>query len=363
MNKPKIGISIGDINGVGPEVIIKTFQNEAILNQCTPIIYGSSKVISYHKNIVEADFNFKTIREASHASMGRINVINCWQDVVNITLGQATDEGGQYAAIALEQAVTALKAKEIDALVTAPINKHAMMMSGGFPFPGHTEYITNSTGAKESLMLMVNDGLRIGLATNHLPISEVAQSISKQLISNKLEMMHQTLKMDFGIERPIIAVMGLNPHAGDGGLLGDAEEKMIRPAVVEAKKKGMIVVGPFPADGFFGSNQHQKYDGILAMYHDQGLIPFKLLSFGQGVNYTAGLSVIRTSPDHGTAYDLAGKNQASPSSFRHALFQAIDIAHQRSDYLKMHDNPLQIMNKKAAPEEEEEEEETIVDEK
>lgn len=348
MNKPKIGISIGDINGVGPEVIIKTLQNPKILDQCTPIIYGSSKVISYHKNIVEVDFNFQNIREAGHASNSKVNVINCWQDVVNITLGQATEEGGQFAAIALEKAVLDLKDNKIDALVTAPINKSAMKMSGGFPFPGHTEYITKTVESKESLMLMVNDDLRVGLVTNHLSISEVAKSVTKSRINTKLEMLNKTLKMDFGIERPIIAVLGLNPHAGDNGLLGEEEEQLIRPVIVEAKKKGMTVVGPFSADGFFGSNQFRKFDGILAMYHDQGLIPFKLLSFGQGVNFTAGLPVVRTSPDHGTAYDLAGKNEADPSSFRQALFQAIDISRQRKNFIEMHENPVTKQKKRAA---------------
>ena len=354
MYKPKVGISIGDINGIGPEVIIKTLRDERVLEQCVPVIYGSSKVISYHKNIVDPDFHFNVCREVRQAAKNKVNVFNCWQDTVNIELGQAKAEGGQFAAIALEKAVLDLKNNAIDALVTAPINKHAMQMGGGFPFPGHTEYITSTLEARESVMFMVSDDLKIGLATNHIPLSEVAHQLNKDLLLRKLRLLNDTLKMDFGSERPTIAVLGLNPHASDNGLLGDAEEKIIRPAVVEAKKRGIMVMGPFPADGFFGSGQYRKFDGVLAMYHDQGLIPFKLLSFGQGVNYTAGLNGIRTSPDHGTAYDLAGKNEADPASFRRALYQAIDITRQRKDYLEMHDNPLRKMEKKAAKEEEEE---------
>ncbi len=354
MYKPRIGISIGDINGIGPEVIIKTLSDERILDQCTPVIYGSSKVISYHKNIVNADFHFHVCREVQQASKNKVNVFNCWQDTVNIELGQAKAEGGQFAAIALEKAVLDLKEKVVDALVTAPINKHAMQMGGGFPFPGHTEYITKTLEGGESLMFMVSEDLKIGLATNHVPLSEVPHQLDKDMILRKIQLLNDTLKMDFGCERPTIAVLGLNPHASDNGLLGDSEEKIIRPAVVEAKKNGMMVMGPFSADGFFGSGQYRKFDGVLAMYHDQGLIPFKLLSFGQGVNYTAGLSGVRTSPDHGTAYDLAGKNQADPASFRRALFQAIDITRQRMSYLEMHENPIKKVEKKAAKEEEEE---------
>ncbi|RME96966.1 MAG: 4-hydroxythreonine-4-phosphate dehydrogenase PdxA [Bacteroidetes bacterium] len=354
MQKPTIGISIGDINGIGPEVIIKTLQHPDITSLLTPIIYGSSKVISYHKNIVAGDFRFTTIREASEAGQHRVNVLNCWTDEVNIELGVATQESGQFAAIALEKAVMDLKHGKLDALVTAPINKHAMQQTGGFPFPGHTEYITQVLEAEESLMLMIQDELRIGLVTNHLPLEDVSANITRKQVSRKLQILHDTLRMDFGINRPTLAVLGLNPHAGDNGLLGDTEDKIIRPVVVEAKKKGMIVTGPFPADGFFGSGQFRKYDAILAMYHDQGLIPFKLLSFGKGVNYTAGLPAIRTSPDHGTAYDLAGKNQADPSSFRQALFSAIDIVRNRADYLEMNENPLRFSQKAAASDEQEE---------
>ncbi len=344
MTKPIIGITIGDINGVGLEVILKTFQHDQLLNLCVPVIYGSSKVVSYHKNIVGVDFQFHTVRGADQLIPDRINVVNCWQDNVNITLGKATDQGGRYAFQSLEWAVKDLKAGLIDALVTAPINKEAMQMAN-FPFPGHTEYLTKELGANQSVMLLVNDGLRVALATNHLPLRDVAAKITKELILQKLSILYESLRMDFGIDRPTIAVLGLNPHAGDGGLLGHEEEQFIRPAVVEAKKSGKLVMGPFPADGFFGSGQHKKYDAVLAMYHDQGLAPFKALSFGNGVNYTAGLTAVRTSPDHGTAYDLAGKNEADPASFRQSLFLAIDVVRQRRDYLDMRANPLRIREK------------------
>ncbi len=350
MELPKIGITVGDINGIGPEVIIKTLSEKKLLDYCVPVIYGSTKVVSYHKNIVGEEFQFVPARSAERITPERINVVNCWNEVVNITLGKATAEGGQYAFKALEMAVGELKAGFIDALVTAPISKESMQMAG-FPFPGHTEYITKETGAQESLMLMVSDRLRIGLATNHLPIKQVAGAIAKDLLLKKIQIFHDALQIDFDRDRPTIAVLGLNPHAGENGILGEEEEKVIRPAIVECKKKGIIVNGPFPADGFFGSGQHLKYDGILAMYHDQGLIPFKALSFGSGVNYTAGLSGIRTSPDHGTAFDIAGKNEADPSSFRSALFLALDLLRNRRDYYAMRENPLRKREKPAEVEE------------
>lgn len=339
MEKLRIGISIGDMNGIGLEVILKTLTNAKIAELCTPIIYGSTKVVSYHKNIVNVDFHFQSLRDAERPHPGRVNIVNCWQESVNITLGKPTDAGGQYAHQSLDCAVTDLKNGLLDALVTAPINKEAMHMAN-FPYPGHTEYLTKVLGASESLMFMISDSLRIGLVTNHLPLEQVAGAITKERIIDKLNIMNESLKMDFGIERPTIAVLGLNPHASDNNTIGDEEEKIIRPAVVESKKKGMMVVGPFAADGFFGSGNYKKYDGILAMYHDQGLIPFKLLSFGSGVNFTAGLSCVRTSPDHGTGYDIAGTNAADPSSFRRALFAAMDIARNRKDYIEMHANPL-----------------------
>jgi 4-phospho-D-threonate 3-dehydrogenase / 4-phospho-D-erythronate 3-dehydrogenase len=341
MEKFKIGITIGDMNGIGLEVILKTLTDERILKLCTPVIYGSSKVVSYHKNIVEIpDFQFNSIRSADQIDAGKINIVNCWADNVNITLGKVSDAGGKYAYMALERAVKDLNTGLIDALVTAPIHKKAMQLAD-FPFAGHTEYITKEVGAKDSLMFMVSDAMRIGLVTNHIPIKDVASKIHKDRVFKKIAMMADTLKIDFGIEKPTIAVLGLNPHAGDDGVIGEEDRSMILPAIEEAKNKGILAFGPFPADGFFGSSQYSKFDGILAMYHDQGLVAFKAISFGAGVNYTAGLPVVRTSPDHGTAFDIAGKNEADPASFRKALFLAIDIAKNRYDYTEMTANPLQ----------------------
>ena len=312
MKKLKIGISIGDINGIGLEVILKTLGHPKIPQMFIPIVYGSSKVVSYHKNIVDKEFDFFSVRELEKLNSEKVNIINCWQENVNINLGSPSEESGQFAIRSLEAATKDLKEGKIDALVTAPLSKEAIKMAN-FPFPGHTEYLTKELGnGSESLMLMVNDGLRVGLVTNHLPLSEVVKTINKKLIINKIQVLNDTLKVDFGIEKPTIAVLGLNPHAGDGGVLGTEEEKMIRPAIVELKKKGVLVMGPFAADGFFGSGKHLKYDGIMAMYHDQGLVPFKALSFGNGVNFTAGLPFVRTSPDHGTAFDLAGKKYGRP---------------------------------------------------
>ena len=339
MEKLKIGITVGDINGVGLEVILKTVANSDLYTLCTPVIYGSSKVVSYHKNIVGVEFPFHIPRTAEQAEAGKVNVVNCWQDTVNITLGKLTDQSGKYAQKALEIAVDELKSGWIDALVTAPINKKAMQLAG-FPFPGHTEYLTKRLSNGESVMLMVSDEMRVGLVTNHNPISQVAGAITKELILKKLHILNDTLKVDFGIEKPTIAVLGLNPHAGDEGAIGSEEIDIIRPAIMEAKEAGIIAMGPFSADGFFGTAQHKKYDVVLAMYHDQGLIPFKALSFGSGVNYTAGLSAIRTSPDHGTAYDIAGQNLADPASFREALYLAIDLARNRASYTEAHANPM-----------------------
>lgn len=340
-DKPVIGISIGDINGVGLEVILKALNHKRILHLCTPVIYGSSKIVSYHKNIVELDeLTFFGQRSAERLSYDKVNVVNCWNDNVNITLGKPTEAGGRFAQMSLEAAARDLKAGLIDALVTAPIHKKSMQMAG-FGHVGHTEFLTTEFNAKDSLMLLATDNLRVGLVTAHIPLREVAEAITKEKILNKLRIFNHSLKVDFGLERPSIAVLGLNPHAGEEGMLGHEEEKIIRPAVVEAKKeKGMMVFGPYAADGFFGSGQFNKFDGILAMYHDQGLIPFKALTFGSGVNFTAGLPCIRTSPDHGTAFDIAGKNSADSSSFLHAMFMAIDIFRNRKEYHDLKKNAV-----------------------
>jgi 4-hydroxythreonine-4-phosphate dehydrogenase len=344
----KIGITIGDINGIGPEVVIKALSDARILNFCTPVIYGSYKVLSYHKNIVkESQIGFHSVQSARQAVSGKNNLVNCWEDNVSITLGKATDEGGKYAGLALEKAMADLKDGQLDALVTAPINKQAMNMAQ-FQFPGHTEYLTHMDQKKSSLMMMVSDNLVVALATNHLPLSEVSDAITRELLIEKIKMLNKALIEDFGHEKPVIAVLGLNPHASDDGVLGNEEEKCIRPAIIELKKQGIMVAGPYAADGFFGSGQWKKCDAVLAMYHDQGLIPFKALSFGAGTNVTAGLSFVRTSPDHGTAYDIAGNNLADDASMRKAIFTAIDLVRSRKDYFQSRENALVRREKKSA---------------
>lgn len=334
MGTIRAGITMGDINGIGLEVIIKTLSHPSVLQLCTPVIYGSSKVVSYHKNIVNpTDFTFHTTAGADKIYHQKINVVNCVQDNVNITIGKETEEGGKIAHIALDRAVRDLKEGHIDLLVTAPINKNAMRLAG-FPYPGHTEYLAHEFGTKSELMMMVADNLRVGVVTSHVPIHQVASLITREVIRTKLDILIKSLQIDFGIQRPVIAVLGLNPHAGESGTLGKEEEDIIRPVIVEAKKSGDIIMGPYPADGFFGTMQHRKFDGILAMYHDQGLIPFKMLHFQDGVNYSAGLPYVRTSPDHGTAYEIAGKNEADPASFRAALLTAIDIWRARDRHRK-----------------------------
>lgn len=346
MKPINIGISIGDINGIGLEVVLKTLAHEQVLKMCTPIIYGSSKVVSYHKNIAKLDqLRFSTFRADERLKNGRIYVVNCWDDEVSINLGQITEDGGKYATLSLSAAVEDLSKGLIDGLVTAPINKEAMKLSG-FPYPGHTEFLTDKLGEKNNLMTMVQGDLRIALVTNHEPIEQVKPGITKERIKEKLKIFEQSLIRDFGIEKPSIAIMGLNPHAGDGGAIGKEEEDIIRPLIIEAKKKGKLFFGPYSADGFFGSGNYKKFDGILAMYHDQGLIPFKLLSFGNGVNYTAGLPFVRTSPDHGTGHDIAGKNLADPGSFKQALFQAIDLIRNRADYKANRENAMTVSSKK-----------------
>jgi 4-hydroxythreonine-4-phosphate dehydrogenase len=344
MDKIKVGISVGDINGIGLEVILKSL-SENITDFCTPVIYCSSKVVAYHKNIVGIEsFQFNSSSSAHGVRHGKINVVNCWQDDVNITIGKQTELGGKYARISLEQATNDLQEGLIDALVTAPINKKAMQMAG-FQYPGHTEFLADRFKANNSLMLMVSDDLRIGLVTNHLPIKDVAAAISKDRISQKLQLMNETLRRDFGLEKPTIAVLGLNPHAGDDGAIGQEEEMIIRPAVIEAKKKGIMAFGPYAADGFFGSGQYKKFDGILAMYHDQGLVAFKSLAFGSGVNLTAGLPYVRTSPDHGTGYDIAGTNAADHGSFLRALYVALDVTRSRKAFDLAHQNVVKQSEK------------------
>lgn len=339
-DKIKIGISVGDINGIGLEVIIKTFSDNRILNQCTPIVYGNTKIASYYrKSIGLNDFSFNVIQASHMANPKRANIINCWTEDVKITPGEANEIGGKYALISLEKAMDDLQAGTIDALVTAPINKKTIQ-SDAFRFPGHTEYIQSRIKAEDSLMFMINEELKVGVVTGHIPISKVSAAISQEQILSKLKLMNESLKTDFWIEKPKIAVLGLNPHAGDNGLIGKEELEIIEPAITEAQKADIFAYGPYPADGFFAGELFRKFDAVLAMYHDQGLIPFKHIAFHNGVNFTAGLPIIRTSPDHGTAFDIAGKNRASEQSFREAVYAAINITRNRKEQLELRSNPL-----------------------
>lgn len=343
MEDIKVGISIGDPNGIGPEVIIKALADNRMLQTCIPVIYGSGKVINFYKKALAAnDFNYHTIRDASQINNKGVNLLSITEEEFRIEPGTSTEAGGKMAFRSIEAAVKDLKAGVIDALVTAPINKKNIQ-SEQFKFPGHTEYLAEQFGVKDYLMLMVTEDLKVGTVTGHVPLSEVSSQLTSHKIIEKVRVMHRSLIRDFGIRKPKIAVLGLNPHAGDNGLLGKEEQEVIIPAINELKGEGMIVAGPYGADGFFGSASLKQFDGVLAMYHDQGLIPFKTLEFERGVNYTAGLPGVRTSPDHGTGYDLAGKNIASESSFRHALYMAVDIARKRKEYVLLNSNPLKTV--------------------
>ena len=333
-----VGISIGDLNGIGVEVILKTFQDNRMLEFCTPLIFGSTKAISYHKKSLNLEIPIHGITSLNQIHHKKVNVLNIWKEDVSITLGKATKESGDYAAKSLEVGVAYLKDKKIDVLVTAPINKETIQ-SENFNFPGHTEYLEDKLEG-ESLMILMTDNLKIGLITGHIPISKVAEIITPSLIKEKVEIMHSSLLKDFGIRKPKIAVLALNPHCGDKGVIGVEDDEIIKPTIEEITASGKLVFGPYAADGFFGSETYKLFDGVLATYHDQGLAPFKALSFGKGVNYTAGLSEIRTSPDHGTGFDIAGKNSANPSSFKEALFTAIQVFKTRKEYTKLSENPL-----------------------
>lgn len=344
-NKVKIGISIGDINGIGLEVILKALSDPKILNYCTPIVYGHTKVASYHKKALGlGDFNFQVIHQAAAANVNRANIINCWEEDVKIDLGEANETGGKYALLSLERATADLINGDVDALVTAPINKFNIQ-SDTFKFPGHTEYLQEKSGSQDVLMFLLSEDIRVGVVTGHIPLLEVSKSITKEKIIRKLVMMNESLKKDFWIEKPKIAVLGLNPHAGDNGLLGKEEQEVIAPAIQEAFDKGIICFGPYPADGFFGNGTFKQFDAVLAMYHDQGLIPFKTIAFSTGVNYSAGLKFVRTSPDHGTGYDIAGKNSADPSSFIEAIFAAVHIVKNRTEQADLLRNQLRTGGK------------------
>ncbi len=337
--KPIIGISCGDINGIGTEVIIKTFADHRILEQCTPVIFASNKLINfYRKAVPEANFNYQSIKDFSKVNIKQINVFNCWDEEVSITPGQLNEKGGLYAVKSLQAAIDALREGHIQGIVTAPIHKKNVQ-SANFNFTGHTPFLKSVAEVDDVLMILYTGNFRVGLVTEHIPVSEVASHITKEAILSKLYLLDQSLKKDFGIDKPKIAVLGLNPHAGDEGLIGTEEERIIKPALHQAKQN-MLVYGPFSADAFFARRSFQQFDGVLAMYHDQGLIPFKTIAMGEGVNFTAGLPFVRTSPDHGTAFDIAGKDMADPTSFMTAVFECLDIINRRMEYEERHKNPL-----------------------
>ena len=336
--KIKVGISVGDINGIGLEIVLKTFEDQRMLDFCTPIIFGSTKVLSYHKKALNLNTQVHGVDNIKNIINNKLNLLNIWREMVDIELGKPTEISGKYAFKSLQSATNALKNKEIDVLVTAPINKNSIQ-SEDFQFEGHTEYLESNLEG-ESLMILMTDELRIGLITGHIPISKVADTITPDLIKKKVAIMYDSLVMDFNISKPKIAILGLNPHCGDHGVIGTEDDEITTPTVNEIQTTGKLVYGPYAADSFFGSDNYKKFDGILAMYHDQGLAPFKTLAFGKGVNYTAGLSEIRTSPDHGTAYEITGKGVANYSSFKEALFKAISIFNTRNEYLELNKNKL-----------------------
>jgi 4-hydroxythreonine-4-phosphate dehydrogenase len=339
-HRPVIGISVGDLNSIGMEIIIKTFTDNRMLDLCTPVIFASNKTVNFYRKLLnDNNFNYQSIKDFTRLNPKQVSVFNCWEEEVQITPGIVNETGGKYAARSLAVAVECLRDKQIEGLVTAPIHKKNIQ-SKDFNFTGHTPYLQQSFQGKDVLMFMTADNMRVGLLTEHVPVAEIAKYVTKENILSKLNIMKDSLVRDFGIDNPRIAVLGLNPHAGDEGLIGDEEIKHITPAIKQAKQNGMLVFGPYSADAFFAREMHTRFDGVLAMYHDQGLIPFKSLAQGEGVNYTAGLSIVRTSPDHGTAFDIAGKNEADEASFRQAVFTCIDVISQRKQYEENTRNPL-----------------------
>ncbi|MBI9069450.1 MAG: 4-hydroxythreonine-4-phosphate dehydrogenase PdxA [Salinivirgaceae bacterium] len=340
-SKVKVGITHGDINGISYEVIIKTFQDNRIFDFCTPIIYGSPKVAAYHRKALNiTNFTFNSIQSISDLHPKKANLINCLDDNIRVELGKPTQMAGESALISLEKAVDDLQAGKIDVLVTAPLNRETTE-SGPYNFSGHTRYLTEKFNSPEVLILMTSEIMKVGVVSGHVPLSEVGKYITEENILKKLHILNKTLIEDFAIRKPRIAVLGLNPHAGDSGIIGQEEIDIIIPTIEKANKEGILALGPFSADGFFGSDSFKKFDAILAMYHDQGIAPFKALNFDTGVNYTAGLPIIRTTPDHGTAYEIAGLDEASPSSFREAVYLACTLFKNRKQYKELTSNPLQ----------------------
>ena len=338
-----VGISIGDLNGIGSEVVLKTFEDSRMLEFCTPVIFANVKIISFVKKTFESTSAIHGIDTLEQIVIGKINVLNVWRENVDLNFGVNDDAVGKYAIKSFVTATKALKEGKIDVLVTAPINKYNIQ-SDEFKFPGHTDYL-NQELEGNALMFMVQDTLRVGLLTDHIPVNDVASHLTEDLIKQKIETIKQSLIQDFSINKPKIAVLGLNPHAGDGGVIGKEDDTILKPVIKKLFEKGTMVFGPYPADGFFGNSQYEKFDAVIAAYHDQGLIPFKTLSFGNGVNYTAGLNKIRTSPDHGTAYDIAGKGIANHNSFKEAVFLAIDIYNSRNEYAEISKKPLKTKEK------------------
>ena len=338
-----VGISIGDLNGIGSEVILKTFEDNRMLELCTPVIFANVKIVSFIKRNLNSEVALHGIDRIDQLVKGKINVLNVWKEGVDINYGQNDEAVGKYAIQSFTSATAALKEGLVDVLVTAPINKYNIQ-SDEFKFPGHTDYLDKELEGN-ALMFMVQDNLRVGLLTDHVPVTDVAKHLTEKLITQKIETINLSLKQDFKINKPKIAILGLNPHAGDSGIIGNEEETIMKPTIKKLFEKGIFAFGPYSADGFFGSGQYEKYDAVIASYHDQGLIPFKTLSFGVGVNYTAGLNKIRTSPDHGTAYEIAGKGVADFGSFKEAVYLAIDIYNSRNEYANLTKNPLKTKEK------------------
>lgn len=342
--KIKVGISIGDFNGIGIEIILKTFLDKRMLDFCTPIIFGSTKLITNYKKNMNINVPFNGIRQVDNAIDGKVNILNLWKDDIELNLGEPTELSGKLAFESLEAATNELVNETIDVLVTAPINKDNIQ-SEDFKFPGHTEFLESKLEG-ESLMILMTDSIRIGLITGHIPIAKVSETITPDLIKKKVDILYKTLVQDFAISKPKIAILGLNPHCGDHGVIGNEDDDVIRPTVTEIQNEGKLVYGPYAADSFFGSSNYKNFDGILAMYHDQGLAPFKTLSFGEGVNFTAGLNRLRTSPDHGTAYEIAGKGIANNNSFKEAVFTAIKVFKTREEYKSLTENTLKTNQRK-----------------
>lgn len=342
---PAVGVSIGDINGIGPEIVLKAFEDERMLECCTPVIFAHTKMLSFLKRHFKMGLKFQGVSTAEKAIPGKINVVNTWKNNPKIEFGQEHQAAGAFSIKSLKAATQALKENYIDVLVTAPIHKKNIQ-SDDFNFPGHTDFLEQELGGC-ALMFMVSENIKVGLLTDHVPLKDISSKITPDLIKRKIETVKFSLQRDFKINVPKIAVLGLNPHTGDDGVIGKEDDEVIRPTLAEINQKGMYVYGPYAADSFFGTKNYKNFDAIIAAYHDQGLIPFKTLSFGEGVNYTAGLDYIRTSPDHGTGFDIAGKNIANPSSFIKAVFEAIRIFRNREEYKELNANPLRAKTSKS----------------